>query len=157
MIKKIVILYTLIGLMAVGGFPTGVMAEHYKLVVQMSSYDERAQKRTLVRINQLLNAMKGEKITVEVVAIGPAFNLVAKNAEKKLLSLGSEKEGMFVKDVKKLMNRGVIFTADVTIQKMMKKHKMSEDLIEGVKVVKNGVAHILKLQSEGYHYQAMFF
>ena len=83
------ILYTLIGLMAVGGFPTGVMAEHYKLVVQMSSYDERAQKRTLVRINQLLNAMKGEKITVEVVAIGPAFNLVAKNAEKKLLSLAS--------------------------------------------------------------------
>ena len=52
-----------------------------------------------MRIHQLLNAMKGEKITVEVVAIGPAFNLVAKNAEKKLLSLGSEKEGMFVKDV----------------------------------------------------------
>ena len=59
----------------------------YKLVIQMSSYDEKAQKRTLMRINQLLNAMKNENVVVEVVAIGPAFNLVAKNKEEKLLSL----------------------------------------------------------------------
>lgn len=157
MIKKLVITFALIGLLAVGGFPTGVMAEDYKLVVQMSSYEERAQKRTLMRINQLLNALKGNQVTVEVVAIGPAFNLVAKNAEKKLFSLGSNEEGKFVKEVKKLMERGVIFTADVTIQKMMKMHEMSDELIEGVRVVKNGAAHILKLQSQGYQYQAMFF
>jgi intracellular sulfur oxidation DsrE/DsrF family protein len=157
MINKTIILIILIGILIAGGYPTGVLAEKYKLVVQMSSNEERAQKRTLVRINQLLNALKGDEVVVEVVAIGPAFNLVANKAEKKLLSLGSEEEGKFVKEVKKLMKRGVIFTADVTIQKMMKMHKMSDELIEGVKVVKNGAAHILKLQSRGYQYQAMFF
>ena len=75
----------------------------YKLVIQMSSYDEKAQKRTLMRINQLLNAMKNENVVVEVVAIGPAFNLVAKNKEEKLLSLDNRKGGKFVKEVKDLI------------------------------------------------------
>ena len=34
---------------------------------------------------------------------------------------------------------------------------MSDELIEGVKVVENGAAHILRLQNEGYKYQVMFF
>ena len=129
----------------------------YKLVIQMSSYDEKAQKRTLMRINQLLNAMKNENVVVEVVAIGPAFNLVAKNKEEKLLSLDNRKGGKFVKEVKDLIKKGVTFTADSTIQKMMRKHDMSDELIEGVKVVENGAAHILRLQNEGYKYQVMFF
>ena len=129
----------------------------YKLVIQMSSYDEKAQKRTLMRINQLLNAMKNENVVVEVVAIGPAFNLVAKNKEEKLLSLDNRKGGKFVKEVKDLIKKGVTFTADSTIQKMMRKHDMSDELIEGVKVVENGAAHILRLQIEGYKYQVMFF
>ena len=123
----------------------------------MSSYDEKAQKRTLMRINQLLNAMKNENVVVEVVAIGPAFNLVAKNKEEKLLSLDNRKGGKFVKEVKDLIKKGVTFTADSTIQKMMRKHDMSDELIEGVKVVENGAAHILRLQKEGYKYQVMFF
>ena len=67
----------------------------------MSSYDEKAQKRTLMRINQLLKAMDNDNVIVEVVAIGPAFNLVAKNKEKKLLSLDSKEGGKFVKRGKK--------------------------------------------------------
>ena len=81
--------------------------EQYKLVIQMSSYDEKAQKRTLMRINQLLKAMDNDNVIVEVVAIGPAFNLVAKNKEKKLLSLDSKEGGKFVKEVKNLMKKGV--------------------------------------------------
>ena len=131
--------------------------EQYKLVIQMSSYDEKAQKRTLMRINQLLKAMDNDNLIVEVVAIGPAFNLVAKNKEKKLLSLDSKEGGKFVKEVKNLMKKGVVFTADKTIQKMMRKHDMSDELIDGVRVVENGAAHILKLQNEGYKYQVMFF
>ena len=129
----------------------------YKLVIQMSSYDEKAQKRTLMRINQLLKAMDNDNVIVEVVAIGPAFNLVAKNKEKKLLSLDSKEGGKFVKEVKNLMKKGVVFTADKTIQKMMRKHDMSDELIDGVRVVENGAAHILRLQNEGYKYQVMFF
>ena len=55
------------------------------------------------------------------------------------------------------MKKGVVFTADKTIQKMMRKHDMSDELIDGVRVVENGAAHILKLQNEGYKYQVMFF
>ena len=133
------------------------MAKDYKLVVQMSSKNEKAHKRTLQRIGQLLKALKGETVEVAVVAIGPGFNLVAKYAEKKFISIGTTDGGMHVEAVKKLMKKGVVFFADKTTVKMMGKHGMPTELIKGVKLVPNGAAQILKLQDAGYHYQAMFF
>ncbi len=51
---------------------------HAKIVVQISSNDTRAQGRTLKRVGWIMDAFK-DKATLEVVAIGPAFNLLAKD------------------------------------------------------------------------------
>jgi len=117
--------------------------DHAKIVVQMSSNDARAQGRTIKRVGWIMDAFK-DKATLEVVAFGPAFNMLAK-------------DGKFAKKVSKLMKRGVVFTADASIQKMMKKHKVPTDLVAGVKHVKVGPAHIVKLQMQGYKYLALFF
>jgi len=120
----------------------------YKAVIQISSSDERAHRRVLNQVGWILDEFKFEElsddVTLEVVAIGPAFKLLAR-------------EGKFANNVKKLMKRGVIFTADASIQKMMKKHKLSTDLVAGVKHVKVGPAHIIKLQMQDYKYLALFF
>ncbi len=117
--------------------------DHAKIVVQMSSNDARAQSRTLKRVGWVMDEFK-DKATLEVVAIGPAFGMLAK-------------DGKHNKTIKKLMKRGVVFTADASIQKMMKMHKISTDLVDGVKHVKVGPAHIVKLQMQGYKYLALFF
>jgi len=120
----------------------------YKAVIQISSSDERAHRRALNQVGWILDEFKFEElsddIALEVVAIGPAFNLLAR-------------DGKFAKNVKKLMKRGVIFTADASIQKMMKKHELPTDLVAGVKHVKVGPAHIVRLQMQGYKYLALFF
>jgi intracellular sulfur oxidation DsrE/DsrF family protein len=120
----------------------------YKAVIQISSSDERAHRRALNQVGWILDEFKFEDlsddIALEVVAIGPAFNLLAR-------------DGKFANNVKKLMERGVIFTADASIQKMMKKHKLSTDLVAGVKYVEVGPAHIVRLQMQDYKYLALFF
>ena len=120
----------------------------YKAVIQISSSDERAHRRALNQVGWILDEFKFEElsddIALEVVAIGPAFNLLAR-------------DGKFAKNVKKLMKRGVIFTADSSIQKMMKKHKLPTDLVAGVKHVKVGPAHIVRLQMQDYKYLVLFF
>lgn len=120
----------------------------YKAVIQISSSDERAHRRALNQVGWILDEFKFEELSddvaLEVVAIGPAFNLLAR-------------DGKFANNVKKLMKRGVVFTADASIQKMMKKHKLPTDLVAGVKHVKVGPAHIVKLQMQDYKYLALFF
>jgi len=120
----------------------------YKAVIQISSSDERAHRRALNQVGWILDEFKFEDlsddIALEVVAIGPAFNLLAR-------------EGKFANNVKKLMKRGVVFTADASIQEMMKKHKLSTDLVTGVKHVEVGPAHIVRLQMQDYKYLALFF
>ena len=122
---------------------TAIAGDGHKVVVQISSSDEKAQGRTLKRVGWILDDFN-DKATVEVVAIGPAFGMLAK-------------DGKFAGKVKKLMARGVVFTADATIQKMMKKMSLPTDLVDGVKHVKVGPAHIIKRQIEGYKYLALFF
>ena len=134
-------------IMAFGLLTSTAMADrdedYAKIVVQMSSNDARAQGRTLKRVGWIMDSFKG-KATLEVVSIGPAFSMLAK-------------DGKFAKKVSKLMKRGVVFTADASIQKMMKKHKLPTDLVAGVKHVKVGPAHIVKLQMQDYKYLALFF
>ena len=120
----------------------------YKAVIQISSSDERAHRRALNQVGWILDEFKFEElsddIALEVVAIGPAFNLLAR-------------DGKFANNIKKLMKRGVVFTADASIQKMMKKHKLPTDLVAGVKHVEVGPAHIVRLQMQDYKYLALFF
>jgi intracellular sulfur oxidation DsrE/DsrF family protein len=117
-------------------------------VIQISSSDERAHRRALNQVGWILDEFKFEElsddIALEVVAIGPASNLLAR-------------DGKFANNVKKLMKRGVVFTADASIQKMMKKHKLPTDLVAGVKHVEVGPAHIVRLQMQDYKYLALFF
>ena len=55
------------------------------------------------------------------------------------------------------MKRGVTFTADASIQKIMQIHGLPNDLVDGVQHVKFGPAHIVKRQMQGYKYLALFF
>ena len=120
----------------------------YKVVIQISSSDERAHRRVLKQVGWILDEFKFEDLSddvaLEVVAIGPAFGILAK-------------EGKFAKSIMKLMKRGVTFTADDSIQKMMKQHNLPTDLVGGVQHVEVGSAHIVKRQIQGYKYLALFF
>jgi intracellular sulfur oxidation DsrE/DsrF family protein len=120
----------------------------YKMIIQISSSDENSHHRTLKQVGWIMDEFKfgelNDHVVLEVVAIGPAFDMLAK-------------EGKFAKSVTKLMKRGVTFTADASIQKMMKKHQLPTDLVDGVQHVKVGPAHIVKRQIEGYKYLALFF
>ena len=137
-------------ILAVNLLTTNVNADEdgYKAVIQISSSDERAHRRALNQVGWILDEFKFEElsddIALEVVAIGPASNLLAR-------------DGKFANNVKKLMKRGVVFTADASIQKMMKKHKLPTDLVAGVKHVEVGPAHIVRLQMQDYKYLALFF
>lgn len=134
--------------LCMGSITSVIADEEYKAVIQISSSDEKSHHRTLKQIGWMIDQLKFEElsddIALEVVAIGPAFNLLAR-------------DGKFAKNVKKLMKRGVIFTADASIQKMMKKQKLPTDLVNGVQRVKVGPVHILRLQMQGYKYLALFF
>ncbi len=121
----------------------GSNMDHAKVVVQISSNDVKAQKRTLKRVGWIMDDFK-DVVTLEVVGIGPAFGMFSK-------------DGALSKTVKKLMKRGVTFTADASIQKMMKMHDLPTDLVAGVQHVKVGPAHIVKRQMQGYKYLALFF
>ena len=120
----------------------------YKMIIQISSSDENSHRRTLKQVGWIMDEFKFEELNdhviLEVVAIGPAFSILAK-------------EGKFAKSVTKLMKRGVIFTADDSIQKMMQMHGLPDDLVDGVQHVKVGPAHIVKRQMQGYKYLALFF
>ena len=85
-----------------------------------------------------------DHVVLEVVAIGPVFGVLVK-------------EGKFAKSVTKPMKRGVTFTADASIQKIMQIHGLPNDLVDGVQHVKVGLAHIVKRQMQGYKYLALFF
>ncbi|RUM85761.1 MAG: hypothetical protein DSZ20_05285, partial [Candidatus Thioglobus sp.] len=57
----------------------------YKAVIQISSSDERAHRRALNQVGWILDEFKFEElsddIALEVVAIGPAFNLLARDGK----------------------------------------------------------------------------
>jgi len=120
----------------------------YKMIIQISSSDKNSHRRTLKQVGWIMDEFKFEElndhVVLEVVAIGPAFGILAK-------------EGKFAKSVTKLMKRGVTFTADASIQKMMKMHDLPTDLVDGVQHVKVGPAYIVKRQMQGYKYLALFF
>ena len=126
----------------------GSNMDHAKVVVQISSSDENSHRRTLKQVGWIMDEFKfgelNDHVVLEVVAIGPAFDMLAK-------------EGKFAKSVTKLMKRGVTFTADASIQKIMKKHQLPTDLVDGVQHVNVGPTHIVKRQMQGYKYLALFF
>jgi len=124
-----------------GAFGSAVAAEApHKLVIQVSTDDERTQN---IALNNAVNLQKlygMDNLSIEVVAYGPGLGILttkSKEAER----------------VKSLAMQNIKFSAcGNTMAKIEKKTGKKPQLTEGVGVVKAGVARIMALQEQGYSY-----
>lgn len=112
----------------------------HKLVIQVSTDDERTQK---IALNNAVNVQKAygvDNVAVEIVAYGPGLGmLTAKSGE--------------AERIKSLAVQGITFSAcGNTIKGVTKKTGHAPVLIEGVQVVPAGVERIIELQEQRYAY-----
>jgi hypothetical protein len=112
----------------------------HKLVIQVSTDDERTQK---IALNNAVNLQKIygiDNVAIEIVAYGPGLGMLTKK---------SKQSGR----VKSLAMQNITFSAcGNTMAKVEKKTGKKPQLTEGVGVVQAGVARILALQEGGYAY-----
>ena len=112
----------------------------YKVVIQISTDDERTQK---IALNNAINIQKHygvNNIDVEVVAYGPGLSVLTEKSKT-------------AQRVKSLAMSNITFSAcGNTMQKIKKKTGALPTLIAGVKVVPAGVSRIMELQMKGYSY-----
>lgn len=112
----------------------------HKVVIQVSTDDERTQK---IALNNAVNLQKlygVDNVEIEIVAYGPGFGIMTSNYKdaNRVVSLAMQ-------DIK--------FSAcGNTMAKITKKSGKEPVLSEGVEVVKAGVARIIELQEQGYAY-----
>lgn len=114
---------------------------HHKLVIQVSSADQKAMN---IALNNAVNVQKAygmDNVDVEIVAYGPGL---------KMLTTGHKLN----KRVSSLAQQNITFSAcGNTLKAMSKKnHGKMPKLTEGVQVVSAGVSRIIELQEEGYSY-----
>jgi len=115
-------------------------AKHHKLVIQVSTDDERTQT---IALNNAVNIQKlygMDNVDIEIVGYGPGLSLLTKKNKN-------------TKRVKSLAMQNITFSAcGNTMAKIEKKTGKKPALTEGVKVVPGGVARITELQEDGYAY-----
>lgn len=113
---------------------------HHKLVIQVSSGDQKAMA---IALNNAVNVQKAygmDNVDVEIVAYGPGLQMLT--AKHKLS-----------KRVSSLALQDITFSAcNNTMKKIAKKRGKKPKLSEGVKVVSAGVTRIIELQEAGYSY-----
>lgn len=121
---------------------TNVMAGDtaHKLVIQVSTDDARTQK---IALNNAVNLQKlygMDNVAIEIVAYGPGLGLLTTKSKQ-------------AARVKSLALQNITFSAcGNTMNKIAKKTGKKPKLVEGVGVVKAGVARIMALQEDGYSY-----
>lgn len=112
----------------------------YKLVIQVSTDDERTQK---IALNNAVNVQKEfgmDNVAVEIVAYGPGLGLLTKKSKQ-------------ADRVKSLATQNITFSAcNNTMKKIEKKKGKKPALTDGVQVVSAGVSRIMELQMKGYSY-----
>ncbi|MBF0278704.1 MAG: DsrE family protein [SAR324 cluster bacterium] len=112
----------------------------HKLVIQVSTDDPRTQTIALNNAANLIKHYGINDIAIEIVAYGPGLGLLTKKSK-----LGDRVESMAMQNIE--------FSAcGNTMAKVTKKTGKKPALLNGVKVVKAGVARIMELQEEGYSY-----
>ncbi len=112
----------------------------HKVIIQVSSADEETQTLALNNARNLQDAFGMDDIAVEVVAYGPGLSL---------MTAGSPLRAR----VESMVQQNVVFSAcENTIKNAEKKSGKRPVLADGVTVVPGGVAHIVKLQEQGYSY-----
>ena len=138
------ILMSLVGVSLLAGAASSAVAAEkmHKLVIQVSTNDAKTQT---IALNNAVNIQKlygMDNIKIEIVAYGPGLSLLTKNPKNKQAPR-----------VKSLAMQNITFSAcGNTMAAIEKKTGHKPKLVEGVGVVKGGVARIIALQEDGYSY-----
>jgi uncharacterized protein len=115
------------------------MAEH-KLVIQVSTDDEKTQALALNNAVNLQKEYGPENIDIEIVAYGPGLSIMTDPNQ--------------LKDrVASLAKQDIHFSAcGNTMSSIKAKTGKEPKLVDGVKIVPAGVKRIIELQEQGYSY-----
>ena len=127
-------------LLAAAGIVSADDAKPHKLVIQVSTDDEKTRN---IALNNAVNLQKiygMDNVTIELVAYGPGLGMLTKKSKQ-------------ADRVKSLAMQNITFSAcGNTMKKVEKKTGKKPQLVDGVGVVNAGVARIMTLQEEGYSY-----
>jgi len=135
-------LATLLFLGLTFGAITNASAEtkHHKVVIQVSTNDEKTQK---IAMNNAVNLQKlygMDNVEIEIVAYGPGLKMLTAKSK-------------YASRVQSLAMQDIVFSACMnTMNKMKKKSGHLPKLAEGVGTVTAGVSRIIELQEEGFSY-----
>ena len=114
--------------------------ETHKLVIQVSTDDERTQQMAM---NNAINVQKElgmDNVIIEIVAYGPGLSMLTAN------NPASER-------VPNLAMQDIVFTAcGNTMDTIERATGEKVVLVEGVNIVQAGVVRIMELQEQGYAY-----
>ncbi len=114
--------------------------ELHKLVIQVSTDDPRTQTIALNNAVNLQKVYGMDNVAIEIVAYGPGLSLLRASGDnsQRVESLGLQQ---------------ITFSAcGNTMSKLEAREGKAVELAGGVQVVPAGVARILELQEQGYHY-----
>ncbi len=111
--------------------------DQHRVVFQMTSNVNEEQKG-LVNNLQNLQQSWGDSAVMQVVLHGPGLSMVVEN------------ETSFSKEIKELINKGVVFVACENT--MSRKNVLKSDLVHGVTTVPMGIGEIVTKQQEGWSY-----
>jgi len=132
-------LILLMSLFVFGNLSVYAAAPH-KVVIQVSTDDPRTQK---IALNNAVNLQKLygiDNIKIEIVAYGPGLGLLTTKSKQ-------------ADRVKSLAVQEITFSAcHNTMKGVKRKTGKMPVLLEGVGMVKAGVARIIELQEQGYAY-----
>ena len=136
--KLVTCLLPLLGL-TIGG-PAMAADEPRKVVIQVSTDDERTQNIAMNNAVNLQKALGQDNVIIEIVAYGPGLTMLTSKSPAS-------------KRVPNLALQDITFSAcNNTMNKMEKKSGKQVKLVEGVEIVSAGVLRIIELQEQGYSY-----
>ncbi len=111
-----------------------------KVVIQVSTDDERTQKIALNNAVNIQKSLGADEVKIEIVAYGPGLGIMTL----------AGKQSQRVAD---LALQDITFSAcNNTIKKITKKKGAVPKLVEGVTIVGSGAVRIIELQQQGYAY-----
>ena len=111
-----------------------------KVVIQVSTDDERTQKIALNNAVNIQKSLGADEVKIEIVAYGPGLGIMTL----------AGKQSQRVAD---LALQDITFSAcNNTIKKITKKKGAAPKLVEGVTIVGSGAVRIIELQQQGYAY-----
>jgi len=112
----------------------------HKVVIQVSTDDERTQKIALNNAVNIQKSLGADEVRIEIVAYGPGLGIMTL----------AGKQSQRVAD---LALQNITFSAcNNTIKKVTKKKGAAPKLVEGVTIVDSGAVRIIELQQQGYAY-----